>query len=76
MFDLILCRNVLFYFAPRLREKVLDGMADMLRPGGLLLLGAGETVIGQSERFRPSMRVRGFYELTGEGRDAPRYGTR
>ncbi|WP_294194592.1 protein-glutamate O-methyltransferase CheR [uncultured Sphingomonas sp.] len=61
-FDLILCRNVLFYFAPQLREKVLERLAGALRPDGLLLLGAGETVIGQSERLRPSARARGFYE--------------
>ena len=61
-FDLILCRNVLFYFAPHLREQVLARLADALKPGGMLLLGAGETVIGQSERLRPSQRVRGFYE--------------
>lgn len=61
-FDLILCRNVLFYLVPALRELVLDRMALALAPGGLLLLGAGETVIGQTERLRPSTRVRGFYE--------------
>ena len=33
-----------------------------MRPGGLLVLGAGETVIGQTERFVPSRRFRGFYE--------------
>ncbi|WP_022686219.1 CheR family methyltransferase [Sphingomonas phyllosphaerae] len=61
-FDLILCRNVLFYLAPQLREQVLARLAGALRPDGLLLLGAGETVIGQSERLRPSPRVRGLYE--------------
>ena len=63
-FDAILCRNVLFYLAPTLRAKVLDRLAGALRPGGLLVLGAGETVIGQSELFRPSQRFRGLYELT------------
>lgn len=61
-FDLILCRNVLFYFAPIMRELVLERLADALAPGGLLLLGAGETVIGQSDRLRPSREARGFYE--------------
>ncbi|MDR6789651.1 chemotaxis protein methyltransferase CheR [Sphingomonas sp. BE138] len=61
-FDLILCRNVLFYFAPPLRERVLERLAGALKPDGLLLLGAGETVIGQSDRLRPSQRARGFYE--------------
>lgn len=61
-FDMILCRNVLFYLAPALRERVLDRLARALAPGGLLLLGAGETVIGLSDRLRPSPRARGFYE--------------
>lgn len=62
-FDGVLCRNVLFYLAPDLRPRVLDAIADSLRPGGLLMLGAGETVIGQSDRFAPSKRFRGLYEL-------------
>lgn len=63
-FDAIFCRNVLFYLAPSLRVKVLDMIAGSMRPGGLLLLGAGETVIGQSDRFAPSKRFRGLYEVT------------
>lgn len=63
-FDLILCRNVLIYFLPALRTRVLDGFASVLRPEGLLLLGAGETVIGQTDRLEPSPRHRGFYRLS------------
>ncbi len=62
-FDAILCRNVLFYLTPLLRTQVLSRLADAMRPGGLLMLGAGETVIGLSNRFVPSARFRGFYEL-------------
>jgi chemotaxis protein methyltransferase CheR len=65
-FDAVFCRNVLFYLAPELRAQVLDTIANSLRPGGLLLLGAGETVIGQSNRFAPCKRFRGLYELTDE----------
>ncbi|KQT33793.1 chemotaxis protein CheR [Sphingomonas sp. Leaf412] len=61
-FDLILCRNVLFYLSPGAREQVLARLAKALRPDGLLLLGAGETVIGQSALLRPSARARGLYE--------------
>jgi len=61
-FDLILCRNVLFYLSAPVRQTVLQQLAQALKPGGLLLLGAGETVIGQSELLRPSMAHRGFYE--------------
>ncbi|GAA0301146.1 protein-glutamate O-methyltransferase CheR [Sphingomonas oligophenolica] len=64
-FDVILCRNVLLYLSPALRRRVLDRLAEVARPGGLLVLGAGETVIGQTEAFRPSPRYRGLYEPVG-----------
>lgn len=61
-FDVILCRNVLLYLTVELRRKILDRLATVIRPGGVLVLGAGETVIGQTEAFRPSARYRGLYE--------------
>ena len=64
-FDVILCRNVLLYLSPALRRQVLDRIATVIRPGGLLVLGAGETVIGQTDAFRPSLVYRGLYEPTG-----------
>jgi chemotaxis protein methyltransferase CheR len=60
-FDIILCRNVLLYFSPAVRRRVFAGLARAVRPGGLLVLGAGETVIGNSEAFVPSEHWRGFY---------------
>jgi chemotaxis protein methyltransferase CheR len=63
-FDIILCRNVLLYLSPALRTHVFDRLAEVARPGALLVLGAGETVIGQTESFRPSPRYRGLYEPT------------
>jgi chemotaxis protein methyltransferase CheR len=64
-FDIILCRNVLLYLSASLRARVFDRLAEVARPGALLVLGAGETVIGQTEAFRPSQRYRGLYEPTG-----------
>jgi len=40
--DLIYCQNVLIYFARERRRELLDGLAGLLEPGGLLVLGAGE----------------------------------
>jgi chemotaxis protein methyltransferase CheR len=60
-FDIVLCRNVLLYFSPAVRRQVLDGLARAVRPGGLLVLGAGETVIGNTEAFVPSKDWRGCY---------------
>ena len=61
-FDIILCRNILLYLSPTLRQQVFELLARAIRADGLLVLGAGETVIGQSELFVPSARAKGFYE--------------
>ena len=40
--DLIFCQNVLIYFARDRRRELLGALAGLLKPGGLLVLGAGE----------------------------------
>lgn len=62
MFDIVLCRNVLLYLDPQTKTEVFARFAAALRPGGLLVLGAGETVIGQTDAFAPSRDLRGLYE--------------
>ncbi|WP_423603823.1 CheR family methyltransferase [Sphingomonas sp. MS122] len=69
-FDLVLCRNVLLYFAADVRTRVFRTLRDATRDGGLLVLGAGETVIGQTDAFRPSDQFRGLY-LAGDANVAP-----
>ena len=64
-FDLILCRNVLMYFAPAARKKVYDRIADALMPGGVVMLGAGETVLGITERLVSDPAMRGLYTDSG-----------
>jgi chemotaxis protein methyltransferase CheR len=51
-FDIVLCRNVLLYFDAPTRARVLDAIADVMRPGALLLLGGTESTLGTSARFR------------------------
>ena len=63
-FDIVLCRNVLLYFSPELRREAFDRIARATRPDGLLVLGASETVIGQTERFLPAPNWRGLYTPT------------
>jgi len=40
--DVIYCQNVLIYFKKPQRQRILDRLVAHLRPGGLLVLGAGE----------------------------------
>ena len=63
-FDLILCRNVLLYFSAERRRAVLDRLASAIAPDGMLILGAGETVLGQTEAFTPDPQLRGVYRPT------------
>jgi chemotaxis protein methyltransferase CheR len=63
-FDLILCRNVLLYFSAERRREAFDRLAASLAPDGYLMLGAGETVIGQTEAFASSPELRGLYRKT------------
>lgn len=69
-YDLVLCRNVLMYFSANDRRLAFDRLADALAPGGVLVLGAGETVLGQTDRFVPDAEVRGVYTKAIETRAA------
>ena len=43
-FNVIFCQNVLIYFARDKQRWIIDQLVERLRPGGLLVLGAGEDV--------------------------------
>ncbi|MEX0341448.1 MAG: CheR family methyltransferase, partial [Erythrobacter sp.] len=44
----------LLYFDPQTRAKAFDRLASGIAHDGWLMLGAGETVVGQTDKFRPS----------------------
>lgn len=67
-FDAIFCRNVLLYFATPVRRQVFDRLSTAIAPDGLLMLGAGETVLGNSEAFVSDFECRGLYRpIAGDG---------
>lgn len=50
-FDLVFCRNVLIYFDPDTKRKILEELHSTLFRGGWLLLGGAETVFGVDKWF-------------------------
>ena len=60
-FDVVLCRNVLLYLDAETKAAAFAGIAAAMNPGATLVLGAGETVIGQTSAFSPSKAHRGLY---------------
>ena len=64
-FDIVFCRNVLIYFDQPTKARVLEAIAALLPPDGLLYLGGAETVLGITSRLAPLAGVRGVYGLAG-----------
>lgn len=61
-FDLVLCRYLAFtYFDMAGRRAALQGIADRLRPGGILMVGAKECLPAASTGFGPAHRALGFW---------------
>jgi chemotaxis methyl-accepting protein methylase len=46
VYDLILCRNVVIYFDRDTQERLMQRFAEQLTPGGVLVLGKVETIVG------------------------------
>jgi len=64
-FDVVFCRNVLIYFDQPTKARVLEAIATLMPPDGLLYLGGAETVLGITNKFAPLPGERGVYGLTG-----------
>lgn len=50
--DVIFCRNVIIYFGPEAKRKVVENFYHLLNPGGYLLLGHSESLMSVSTRFQ------------------------
>jgi len=61
VFDLIFCRNVLIYFDQDTKIDVLNRLARATASDGYLVLGAAETVVGLTDRFKMVPDKRGLY---------------
>ncbi len=75
-FDIILCRNVLLYLSTDKKRAAFDRLSSALAPDGWVMLGAGETVIGQTEKLVADRDWRGLYRLAGSGNEERRAAVR
>jgi chemotaxis protein methyltransferase CheR len=66
-FDIVLCRNVLLYLSPEKKALAFERLAASMAEDGWLMLGAGETVIGQTTKLGADIKARGLYRLVGDG---------
>jgi chemotaxis protein methyltransferase CheR len=62
-FDVIFCRNVVIYFDREFQKKLLTRLADLLVPGGLLMVGHSESFPAAHPGFRSCGRT--AYERVG-----------
>jgi chemotaxis protein methyltransferase CheR len=66
-FDIVLCRNVLLYLSPEKKALAFERLSGAMAEDGWLMLGAGETVIGQTTKLGADIKARGLYRLVGDG---------
>lgn len=50
-FDLVLCRNILIYLDEATRRRLCQGLHQALNPGGILIVGAAESIYGVTDAF-------------------------
>lgn len=62
-FDIVFCRNVLIYFSPDVKKKILQKIAACLQNNGILFLGASESISGLTDGFDMVRCNPGLYYL-------------
>lgn len=51
-FDAVFCRNVMIYFDNEVRRRLLDDIYRLLKPGGYLMVGHSESLMGLKTNYR------------------------
>jgi len=69
-FDLVVCRNVLIYLAAPVVEQVIRSLERSLRPDGVLMLGAADTL--QRTAGRPAARAESLAARSPAAERGPR----
>jgi len=52
-YDIVFCRNVLIYQGFDQRKKIVEQIAQSLNPGGFLVLGNSENLLGVTDQLKP-----------------------
>jgi chemotaxis protein methyltransferase CheR len=50
-FDIVLCRNVMIYFASEDRRRIYQNIAKVLEPDGYLMIGSTESLVNDTDLF-------------------------
>ena len=61
---------MLLYFSTDMKRLAFNRLSQAIAPDGALMLGAGETVLGQTDRFVSDPDFRGLY-VPAAARGAP-----
>lgn len=69
--DMVSCRNLLIYLRPEAQARVISLFHFALRPGGLLLLGAAETIGASETGFEPVAKAARIWRRDSSERRAP-----
>jgi chemotaxis protein methyltransferase CheR len=65
-FDVVLMRNVAIYFSQQFKAELIKKISNCLNPGGILILGASESLSGITHDFELKEHGRGlYYQLKG-----------
>jgi chemotaxis protein methyltransferase CheR len=57
----------MLYLSSDKKALAFDRLASSLAEDGWLMLGAGETVIGQTSKLGADVKARGLYRQVGDG---------
>ncbi len=49
--DIVFCRNVLIYFADDLKKQILNKIASLIKPSGILIVGSSESVSNYTTEY-------------------------